>query len=513
MRTASWTTLALCLAAGSAEAADVSVGPGALTSALDAADDGDRLLLESGYYGEVEIRGHRAGAVTVTAAPNADVRMKRVRFVGASGWVLQGVRVSPSFAPTYERATMVEITGGSHHVTVADNELFSVPDDVASRWTASDWADVAANGIGVGGEGSVIRDNSLKNVAYGISVGRGTPNVEVIGNRIDSFSRDGLRGIGDFGLFEGNYVVNSYDVDDHHDDFFQSWSHGSDGSVGTGEVRGVVIRGNTFLGNDGTDRPFKGPAQGIGCFDGFFVDWVIENNVVIVDHWHGITLLGARDVRIVNNTVMDLSDGRPGPPWIQVADHKDGRRSSGIVMRNNLTTDLRLDADGSVEDHNLVFDDPSALFVDAGAFDLRLLPTAAAVDVGSAEQAPAIDHDGVTRPQGAGHDLGAFEYFVAPPRDGGVPVDAGPPSDGGVAVDAGSSTDGGVWPDAGFEPAAPDAGVDPTPAVKPSVTPDPGGCSAVHAGDRDLDRVFLGLIAIVVGVGSTLGRRGRRPGR
>ena len=36
-----------------------------------------------------------------------------------------------------------------------------------------------------------------------------------------------------------------------------------------------------------------------------FVDWVIENNVVIVDHWHGITLGGARNCRIVNNTVID----------------------------------------------------------------------------------------------------------------------------------------------------------------------------------------------------------------
>src|SRR5690606_12571794 len=80
---------------------------------------------------------------------------------------------------------------------------------------------------------------------------------------------------------------------------------GSDGGVGTGVVRGVVIRGNVFINFTDPDREFAGSAQGIGCFDGFFEDWVIENNVVVVNHWHGITLLGARNVRVVNNTVVD----------------------------------------------------------------------------------------------------------------------------------------------------------------------------------------------------------------
>ena len=73
-------------------------------------------------------------------------------------------------------------------------------------------------------------------------------------------------------------------------------------------------------------QPHRGALQGIGCFDGMFVDWIIENNVIIVDHYHGITLGGARGCRIVNNTVIDwtrwlracfpttrAADCRPGP--------------------------------------------------------------------------------------------------------------------------------------------------------------------------------------------------------
>jgi parallel beta-helix repeat protein len=54
--------------------------------------------------------------------------------------------------------------------------------------------------------------------------------------------------------------------------------------------------------------------QDIGCFDGFFDGWVVENNVVITDHWHGISFYGMKNSRIVNNTVIDVNDQSPGPP-------------------------------------------------------------------------------------------------------------------------------------------------------------------------------------------------------
>ena len=65
------------------------------------------------------------------------------------------------------------------------------------------------------------------------------------------------------------------------------------GGVGTGEVRDVVLRGNVIINNLNPDHPLHATLQGIGCFDGLFVNWVVENNVVITDHWHGISLYGA----------------------------------------------------------------------------------------------------------------------------------------------------------------------------------------------------------------------------
>ena len=115
-------------------------------------------------------------------------------------------------------------------------------------------------------------------------------------------------------MFQYNVVKNCYDVNANHDDGFQSWSRGPQG-VGTGEVVGMVLRGNTIINYEDLDQPHRGTLQGIGCFDGMFVDWIVENNVIITDHWHGITLSGATDSRVVNNTVVDLNETSPGPPW------------------------------------------------------------------------------------------------------------------------------------------------------------------------------------------------------
>jgi hypothetical protein len=94
-----------------------------------------------------------------------------------------------------------------------------------------------------------------------------------------------------------------------------------------------------------------------------------------------------------------------------VTDHKDGTPSSNVVVRNNLSADLSLEGDNVTGDHNLVFDDATTLFV-APPFDLHLVPGAEAIDAGNPELAPDTDIEGRARPQGAGYDLGAYEFPV-----------------------------------------------------------------------------------------------------
>ena len=416
-----WRTLAHVFDAGLIETRDwpdypyqpgmalVTVHPGAPVRG------GDTIYLRNGYHGDVSIQhAYNSVPITLAAEPGHVPHLRSLLVRSAQHWVIRDLAVSPSFGGNYEPMTIVEVAnhswfGPTWDVELARLDVYSVDD--ASDWGASEWVNLASSGVAIEGDRVSLSDSRVRNVRFGISVG-GEDGV-VRRNLVDGFSADGLRGLGDRGVFEYNRVQNNLidiPADPNHDDGFQSWSYGA-GGVGTGEVVGVVLRGNLFINATDPANPLRSQLQGIGCYDGFFRDWIVENNVVVTDHWHGISFYGMRDSRIVNNTVIDLQAGTPGPPWIMVHDHKDGRRSSNVVVRNNLAADFSLDGDALTVDHNLQFNAAGAagLFV-APPLDLHLRAGSAAIDAGSATLAPAVDVEGTSRPQGAGFDLGAYEY-------------------------------------------------------------------------------------------------------
>ncbi len=398
---------------------------------------GDTIWLKTGDYGALTITGYyNEDQITVAAAPGHDARFSTLLLRGSSHWTVRGLQLSPEFADPFAQGTIVDLDshnwqGPVHDIALTDCTIQSVAD--TSDWSLEDWNNLPSNGIQVDGARMTIRDNQLKNVNFGISVVATDSLIE--GNVIENFAGDGLRGLGDRTVFQYNTVKNCYDVNENHDDGFQSWSVGPDG-VGTGEVVGVVLRGNTIINYENPDQPFRGTLQGIGCFDGMFVDWIVENNVVTTDHWHGITLLGARNSRVINNTVIDPNDEDPGPPWIDIGDHKDGTPPTGCIVRNNLTTALN-NAEEVVEDHNLIIENPAELFVDAANNDLHLNETAPAVDQGSADLAPTRDRDRIPRPQGEGVDIGAYEWHTDD-----VQPDGGPDADADADTDGDTDTDG-----------------------------------------------------------------------
>ncbi len=374
---------------------------------------GDTIWLRSGFHGDVEIdRYYNLGHITIAAEDGHTPCLASLRIRASSRWTIRGLSISAEFGQSYRRRTLVHLEshnwrGPVHDIVVEDCAIRSVAD--ASAWTAENWDQLACNGLQVDGTRMTIRNNRLLNVNFGISVD--ASHSLIAGNVVENFAGDGLRGLGNHCTFEYNVVKNCYDVNANHDDGFQSWSVGPDG-VGTGEVVGVVLRGNTVINYVDPNQPHRGALQGIGCFDGTFVDWIVENNVIITDHWHGITLGGARNCLVINNTVLDRNDTRPGPPWICVDKHKNGTASVNCVVRNNLATAFRNGA-GVLEENNLRIDDPAALFVDPGQCDVHLLPGAAAIDAGSGVGAPKLDRDHIARPQGNGIDIGAYEWHAA----------------------------------------------------------------------------------------------------
>ncbi|MBN2577309.1 MAG: right-handed parallel beta-helix repeat-containing protein [Deltaproteobacteria bacterium] len=441
------------------------VAAGAFGKTINA---GDTVWLRSGYHGALAIKnGDYTPPITIAAAAGQKPTLSRVSFSATKGWVLAGASISPSYAATPEVGTLVTTDKSSARITVKDCELFSVKD--ASAWGATEWIDSASSGVSVRGPEVTISNNDITNVRFGISVDGADALID--NNRIVNFSADGLRGLGDNGVFQYNLVKNVYvsgdDGDENHDDGFQSWSVGGDG-VGTGVVTGVVLRGNVFVNREDPSQKLTNTLQGIGCFDGMFDGWVVENNVLITDHWHGITFSGMTNSRIVNNTVIDVNDVKPGPPWIKVGPHKNETSSNNVIVCNNLATDYDLAGTAITDDHNTTLTSATltTFFVSPTApFDLHLLPDAPAVDTGSAEQAPQMDADRIPRPQGIGIDLGAYEWHTPAvvPIDGGAALDAagGASGTGGAAGPAGTGgamATGGTTGRAGIGGAAGSAG-------------------------------------------------------
>jgi len=373
---------------------------------------GDTIWLRSGFHGELLIDVYyNPGNITLAAEEGHTPQLLSLHIRSSSNWTVRGLTISPESSQPYRRHALVNLESHSwrgpiHDIVVEHCMLRSVAD--ASAWTATDWDQLSCDGLHVDGTRMTIRDNRLLNVNFGISVE--ADHSLISGNLVENFAGDGLRGLGDYCTFEYNTVKNCYKVNANHDDGFQSWSVGP-GGVGNGQVVGVVLRGNTIINYDDPNQPYRGTLQGIGCFDGTYVDWVIENNVIITDHWHGITLGGARNCLVINNTVLDQNNNSPGPPWICIDKHKNGTAPVNCVVRNNLATDFK-NAPGVLEENNLIIQDPARLFVDAAHFDLHLLAGAAAIDAGSSLNAPKLDRDRIARPQGSGIDIGAYEWHA-----------------------------------------------------------------------------------------------------
>jgi parallel beta helix pectate lyase-like protein len=401
-----WRTLEEVFAAGLIETRVYAQTPYKTGSPLKvrnkggAVKGGDTILLRSGDHGKVWIRGaYNTESITIAAEKGHRPKLTSIMLSAASKWALKGLTVSPEGSGDSKRRTLIMVEshgwhGPSSEVKIENCRVYSVQN--SSKWSKEDWNQLACDGISVNGPRMVVRKNRIRNIAMGI-VASGNKNL-VEHNLIENFSRDGIRhGGGDDVIFQYNTVKNCFDVSDNHDDGFQSYT-------GKSVSKRVILRGNVILNTDNPKQKFLGKLQGIGCFDGPYVDWVVENNVVLVSHYHGITLDTAQNCRIVNNTSLDITDEMPA--WIRLSG-----KSSGCIVRNNLSRSFATQADPKVSaDHNLIIGNPGDLFQDYKRYNVHLKSGSPAIDTGSAEEAPKKDADGKPRPQGKGYDVGAYEF-------------------------------------------------------------------------------------------------------
>ena len=392
----------------SINAAEIIVTDSAgLANAINNVQGGDTITLQSGFYGSLKIYAkHNNSFVVIRSNTGTTAVFKTINFNNSSFWELSGVHIKPRYTSGADGQKALNLSG---NYLTAKNCIINYSDDI-SGWTDSTWLARAGNGITMYGTNIIVKDNIISVVDHGIS--NSARYALVSGNVISNFRGDGIRGLGDDAVYEYNIIKNSFDVDDNHDDGFQSWSVGP-GGVGTGVVKNVVLRGNTIINFEDPNQPYRGNMQGIGLFDGMYENWVVENNLIIVDHWHGISFYGAINCKIINNTVIDNNLSPSPDPWIRINNHKNGTPSSGVIVRNNIATDYALTG-GVTADHNveITMSQAASYFVNpsGGTGDYHLISTSPAIDAGSSDLAPTIDKDGTFRPWGNGFDLGCYEY-------------------------------------------------------------------------------------------------------
>ncbi len=188
------------------------------------------------------------------------------------------------------------------------------------------------------------------------------------------------------------------------------------------------VRRNLVEGND----------HGIQSVEGHDEPVVITDNVVAFNSKAGIEDMMQLGTQIRHNTIVGNGWGRPpgdGGAGIVAAPESTTEIHNNIIVSNN--GGILVDPSGPTQSSNLVWGnavdylvvgdeggEPTTatpgdlavdpMFVNAAGGDFHLEAGSPAIDVGLASASSATDFDGGSRPQGAGPDLGAFEYRSAP---------------------------------------------------------------------------------------------------
>jgi hypothetical protein len=159
-------------------------------------------------------------------------------------------------------------------------------------------------------------------------------------------------------------------------------------------------------------------------------DWargVIANNTTFRNGYIGISANGADfreftaagPVVIENNISYDNNNFSTSNQGSYAGIAIYGTVVAGNAIRNNFSAnnhdvEIYMPSDKGVVSGNITTGSPGFVnYQTTGTGDYHLASGSQLIDKGLAANAPTTDLDGITRPQGAGYDIGAYEYTIA----------------------------------------------------------------------------------------------------
>ncbi len=320
-----------------------------LYSALAKATGGETILLAPGDYGKLSL-GSRSGFditfpsnVTIASAdPNKPAVFSQMDLSGAANLTLDGLTFDYTFKPGDAIYTRPFAVNASDNITIRNSTFDG---DVASGVSAVDNGYGFAVGLSVrGSTGIKVEDNEIFNFHRGMTVSE-SGNLTIVGNDIHSIRSDGM----DFAEVK-NVLIAENTIHDFrgslastdHRDMIQFWTNGTDSPS-----ENIIIRGNTldigtgtatqsiFMRNDLVDRGLAGTEM-------FYRNVLIEENVIVNAHAHGITVGETAGLVIRNNSVLH-NDGRNADgadQAVEIPQITVSRDATGVIIANNATGGL-----------------------------------------------------------------------------------------------------------------------------------------------------------------------------
>lgn len=411
--------LVFSAAGGAALARDWALAPGAdLGEALRVAAPGDRLLLAPGDYPAVALRGvqGQAGAPIVVraAVPDDPPRLLGFQGEGLAHLTFERLIFDYRFAPG----------DPEHHAPFA----FIGGGDLVIRQSWFDGDSAAGLGPGVDGlpyatglslrgvKGARVERNLFRLFQRGLML-RESEDLVLRGNEVTEMRSEGINGAALRRVeITGNYIhdFRRDESNGDHADMIQFWTAGTDRPS-----EDIVISGNwleagaglytqsIFLRNERVDQGEAGRAM-------FYRNLVIEGNVILNAHRHGIVVGETQGLRIARNSLWHVkrAEGARHDPGLTAPRITVSAAAEQVEITGNIAAEIlgpEGQADWQVAGNAEVQDETR---LRSGFYDLVLVPAPPGGRRGAADFRPLPG--GPLDRSGLGSDL----------REGGA--DAGP---------------------------------------------------------------------------------------
>ncbi len=321
---------------------------GALQSRIAAATPGDVLLLEPGDYGKLDIREIRD--LTLRSADPAHPAVFAALAVGlVDGLVLDGILFDYTFTDADIDASVKGLNWPfkiqkSSNVTIR-NSVFD--GDILTAGRPAEVGFPAASGLVV----RFVNGFTLENCeVFGFQRGLGIDNsskVVIRGNNIHGLRMDGMNLAAlSTALIEGNHVhdFNRNLATGDHADMIQFWTAGTKVPSTNITIRGNLLDSGAglytqsiFMRNEVFDQGKAGPEM-------LYRNLLIEQNVILNAHLHGITVGEGDGIVIRNNTLIHnpVSNGPENNPGLWIPSIILARRSVNVTVTANISAEIIL---------------------------------------------------------------------------------------------------------------------------------------------------------------------------